>query len=99
MELDPEDGVESNSEDGSQFGSMEDRIPKPDSQDTLDPEECSTPPSDEGTMTRWVKRLGFLKNTYTSSSRDESNLSRAGGQGTERKEIDSDAWSLVDRED
>ncbi|KAJ8089943.1 hypothetical protein PM082_018521 [Marasmius tenuissimus] len=106
MEPDPEDEVQLNSEDGFWFSSVADRIGF-NSEDTLisdsryipDTEEPSIPQKDEGMMTRWVKRLGFLKNAYISPSRDECNFSRAGGQETERKEIDSDTWSLVDRED
>ncbi|KAK1221380.1 hypothetical protein PQX77_015811 [Marasmius sp. AFHP31] len=85
---DPESKIESNSGDA----------PECDSKHTPEQEQLSLPPKDEGTMTRWVKRLGFLKYAYISPSRDETNLPGAANEA-KRKEIDSDSWTLIDRED
>ncbi|KAL0057476.1 hypothetical protein AAF712_015880 [Marasmius tenuissimus] len=101
MASDLEDGVKYNLESEFEFGSRDGTESNPDDTSESDPQDTSNPearmisPKDDGTMTRWVKRLGFLKNAYTSPSRDESNPSRVGGPG-KGKEIDSDSWSLVD---
>ncbi|KAK1228781.1 hypothetical protein PQX77_008172 [Marasmius sp. AFHP31] len=88
LDPDPEGKIESNSGDA----------PECDSKHTPQQEQLSLPPKDEGTMTRWVKRLGFLKYAYISPSRDETNLPGAANEA-KRKEIDSDSWTLIDRED
>ncbi|KAK1224344.1 hypothetical protein PQX77_012753 [Marasmius sp. AFHP31] len=88
LDSDPEGGIESNVGNG----------PECDSEHTTEWKQPPLPPKDEGPMTRWVKRLGFLKNAYISPPRDEGNLPGAASE-EKAKEIDSDSWSLIDRED
>ncbi|KAK1221381.1 hypothetical protein PQX77_015812 [Marasmius sp. AFHP31] len=96
MNSDSEDAFDSNSED--EIESYSGDALECDSEHTLEQEQPQVSPKDEGTITRWDKRLEFLKDAYISPSRDESALQRAASE-TKKKEIDSDSWSLVDRED
>ncbi|KAK1221385.1 hypothetical protein PQX77_015792 [Marasmius sp. AFHP31] len=97
MNFDSEDAFDSNSQD--EIESYSGDALECDSEHTLEQEQAQVSPKDEGTMTRWVKRLGFLKNAYISPSRDESDLLKRAASEAKKKKIDSDSWYLVDRED